>query len=73
MSEEQRRQLQQQLCNIANTYAARWVLMNLGLHSRFIFYKYLSEKIQRYADSMLEEMALNSPAWMKTARKALKR
>jgi len=59
MSEEQRRQLQQQLWNIANTLRGK---MNadefrdyiLG----FIFYKYLSEKIQRYADSMLEEDGL---------------
>ena len=56
MSEEQRRQLQQQLWNIANTLRGK---MNadefrdyiLG----FIFYKYLSEKIQRYADSVLEQ------------------
>jgi len=56
MSEEQRRQLQQQLWNIANTLRGK---MNadefrdyiLG----FIFYKYLSEKIQRYADSLLEQ------------------
>ncbi|WP_442497353.1 type I restriction-modification system subunit M N-terminal domain-containing protein [Methylobacter sp. sgz302048] len=56
MSEEQRRRLQQQLWNIANTLRGK---MNadefrdyiLG----FIFYKYLSEKIQRYADSLLEE------------------
>jgi type I restriction enzyme M protein len=56
MTEEQRRQLQQQLWNIANTLRGK---MNadefrdyiLG----FIFYKYLSEKIQLYADSVLEE------------------
>lgn len=56
MSEEQRRQLQQQLWNIANTLRGK---MNadefrdyiLG----FIFFKYLSEKIERYADSALEE------------------
>lgn len=55
MSEEQRRQLQQQLWNIANTLRGK---MNadefrdyiLG----FIFYKYLSEKIQRFADQQLE-------------------
>lgn len=55
MSEEQRRQLQQQLWNIANTLRGK---MNadefrdyiLG----FIFYKYLSEKIQRFGDSVLE-------------------
>ena len=56
MSEEQLRQLQRQLWNIANTLRGK---MNadefrdyiLG----FIFYKYLSEKIERYADSLLEE------------------
>src|SRR5438045_1052580 len=55
MSEEQRRRLQQQLWNIANTLRGK---MNadefrdyiLG----FIFYKYLSEKIQRFADEQLE-------------------
>lgn len=55
MTEEQRRQLQQQLWNIADTLRGR---MNadefrdyiLG----FIFYKYLSEKIQRFADTELE-------------------
>ena len=56
MSEEQRRQLQQQLWNIANTLRGK---MNadefrdyiLG----FIFYKYLSEKIQRFADCELAQ------------------
>ena len=56
MSEEQRRQLQQQLWNIANTLRGK---MNadefrdyiLG----FIFYKYLSEKIQRFCDTELEQ------------------
>jgi len=56
MSEEQRRLLQQQLWNIANTLRGK---MNadefrdyiLG----FIFYKYLSEKIQRFADAELAQ------------------
>ncbi len=56
MTEEQRRQLQQQLWNIANTLRGK---MNadefrdyiLG----FIFYKCLSEKVQRFADSVLEQ------------------
>jgi len=55
MSEEQRRQLQQQLWNIANALRGK---MNadefrdyiLG----FIFYKYLSEKIARFGDEVLE-------------------
>ena len=54
MSEEQKKQLEQQLWNIANTLRGK---MNadefrdyiLG----FIFYKYLSEKMMRYADSIL--------------------
>ena len=56
MTEEQRRQLQQQLWNIANTLRGK---MNadefrdyiLG----FIFYKYLSEKVERYAEVLLAE------------------
>ncbi len=55
MSEEQKKQLEQQLWNIANTLRGK---MNadefrdyiLG----FIFYKYLSEKIDIYANSILQ-------------------
>jgi type I restriction enzyme M protein len=55
MSEYQKKQLEQQLWNIANTLRGK---MNadefrdyiLG----FIFYKYLSEKMEIYADSILE-------------------
>lgn len=55
MSEEQKRLLQQQLWNIANTLRGK---MNadefrdyiLG----FIFYKYLSEKVETYANKALE-------------------
>ncbi|GFH62435.1 MAG: type III restriction-modification system subunit M [Candidatus Desulfovibrio kirbyi] len=55
MSEEEKRRLQQQLWNIADTLRGK---MNadefrdyiLG----FIFYKYLSEKIEQYADQQLE-------------------
>ena len=55
MSEEERRNLEQQLWNIANTLRGK---MNadefrdyiLG----FIFYKYLSEKVTMYADRQLE-------------------
>lgn len=60
MSEEQRRQLQQQLWNIANALRGK---MNadefrdyiLG----FIFYKYLSEKIAKFGDSVLEADGLS--------------
>jgi type I restriction enzyme M protein len=59
MSEEQRRQLQLQLWNIANTLRGK---MNadefrdyiLG----FIFYKYLSEKIQHFCDGELAQEGL---------------
>lgn len=56
MTEEQRRLLQQQLWNIANTlrgkmHADEFRDYILG----FIFYKYLSEKVERYADSLLAE------------------
>ncbi|MFM6684694.1 MAG: type I restriction-modification system subunit M [Dolichospermum sp.] len=59
MSDEQRRQLQQQLWNIADTLRGK---MNadefrdyiLG----FIFYKYLSEKIENFADKELAEDGL---------------
>lgn len=55
MSEEQRRQLQQQLWNIANTLRGKMGADEFRDYILgFIFYKYLSEKIQRYADSMLE-------------------
>ena len=59
MSEDQKRQLEQQLWNIANTLRGK---MNadefrdyiLG----FIFYKYLSERMNAYADSILEQDGL---------------
>lgn len=59
MSEEQKKQLEQQLWNIANTLRGK---MNadefrdyiLG----FIFFKYLSEKMALYADSILEQDGL---------------
>lgn len=55
MSEDQKRQLQKQLWNIANELRGK---MNadefrdymLG----FIFYKYLSEKIELYANNILQ-------------------
>ena len=59
MSEEQRRQLQQQLWKIADSlrgkmHADEFRDYMLG----FIFYKYLSEKIQRFANTILEEDGL---------------
>ncbi len=60
MSEDQKKQLEQQLWNIANTLRGK---MNadefrdyiLG----FIFYKYLSERIHLYADEILKEDGIN--------------
>lgn len=56
MTEEQKKQLEQQLWNIANQLRGK---MNadefrdycLG----FIFFKYLSEKLHQYANKILEE------------------
>lgn len=72
MSEEQRRQLQQQLWNIANTLRGK---MNadefrdyiLG----FIFYKYLSEKIQRYCDGELAQEGLKFASISETTKEGL--
>jgi type I restriction enzyme M protein len=59
MSEEQRRQLQQQLWNIANTLRGKMGADEFRDYILgFIFYKYLSEKIQRYTGSMLEDEGL---------------
>lgn len=60
MSEDQKKQLEQQLWNIANTLRGK---MNadefrdyiLG----FIFYKYLAEKMEMYADSILKPDGIN--------------
>ncbi len=56
MSEEQRRQLQQQLWNIANTLRGKMGADDFRDYILgFIFYKYLSEKIQRFADAELAQ------------------
>jgi type I restriction enzyme M protein len=52
MSEEQRKQLQQQLWNIANTLRGKMGADEFRDYILgFIFYKYLSEKVQRFADA----------------------
>ena len=71
MSEDQKKQLETQLWNIANTLRGK---MNadefrdyiLG----FIFYKYLSERMNMYADSLLKPMKSNTRTLTKTAMKA---
>ena len=56
MSEEQRRQLQQQLWNIANTLRGKMGADEFRDYILgFIFYKYLSEKIERFADTELAQ------------------
>lgn len=56
MSEEQRRQLQQQLWNIANTLRGKMGADEFRDYILgFIFYKYLSEKIQHFADAELAQ------------------
>ena len=56
MSEEERRQLQQQLWNIANTLRGKMGADEFRDYILgFIFYKYLSEKIQRFADAELAQ------------------
>ncbi|WON76495.1 type I restriction-modification system subunit M N-terminal domain-containing protein [Serratia sp. UGAL515B_01] len=54
MSEEQRRQLQQQLWNIANTLRGKMGADEFRDYILgFIFYKYLSEKIEAFANAEL--------------------
>jgi type I restriction-modification system DNA methylase subunit len=56
MSEDQKKQLEQQLWNIANTLRGK---MNADQFRDyilgFIFYKYLSEKMHLYADEILQQ------------------
>ena len=56
MSEEQKKRLEQQLWNIANTLRGKMDADEFRDYILgFIFYKYLSEKMNTYADSILEE------------------
>ena len=56
MTEDQRRQLQQQLWSIANTLRGKMSADDFRDYILgFIFYKYLSEKIERYADQQLAQ------------------
>lgn len=59
MTEEQRRQLHQQLWNIANTLRGKMGADEFRDYILgFIFYKYLSEKIERFANEQLESDAI---------------
>jgi len=56
MSEDQKKQLEQQLWNIANTLRGKMDADEFRDYILgFIFYKYLSEKMHTYADSILKE------------------
>ena len=56
MSEEQKRQLNQQLWNIANTLRGKMDADEFRDYILgFIFYKYLSEKMELYANEILKE------------------
>lgn len=55
MSEDQKKQLEQQLWNIANTLRGKMDADEFRDYILgFIFYKYLSERMNLYADSILE-------------------
>ena len=56
MSEDQKKQLEQQLWNIANTLRGKMDADEFRDYILgFIFYKYLSEKMHLYADKLLQE------------------
>ncbi|NEW60243.1 type I restriction-modification system subunit M [Sulfurovum sp. bin170] len=56
MGEEQKKQLEQQLWNIANTLRGKMDADEFRDYILgFIFYKYLSEKMQNHADHILQE------------------
>ena len=56
MSEDQKKQLEQQLWNIANTLRGKMDADEFRDYILgFIFYKYLSEKMHLYADKILAE------------------
>ena len=60
MSEEQKRQLNQQLWNIANTLRGKMDADEFRDYILgFIFYKYLSEKMELYANIILKEDKIN--------------
>ena len=72
MSEEERRQLQQQLWNIANTLRGKMGADEFRDYILgFIFYKYLSEKIQRFADGELAQENLKFADIKETTKEGL--
>ena len=60
MGEEQKKQLEQQLWNIANTLRGKMDADEFRDYILgFIFYKYLSEKMDDFANDLLEEDNIN--------------
>jgi type I restriction enzyme M protein len=60
MGEEQKKQLEQQLWNIANTLRGKMDADEFRDYILgFIFYKYLSEKIENYANELLDGDNIN--------------
>ena len=60
MSEDQKQQLNQQLWNIANTLRGKMDADEFRDYILgFIFYKYLSEKMEIYANDMLKRDKMN--------------
>ena len=60
MSEDQKKQLEQQLWNIANTLRGKMDADDFRDYILgFIFYKYLSEKMELYANNILKEDKIN--------------
>ena len=56
MSEDQKKQLEQQLWNIANTLRGKMDADEFRDYILgFIFYKYLSERMHTYADTILKQ------------------
>ena len=56
MSEDQKKQLEQQLWNIANTLRGKMDADEFRDYILgFIFYKYLAEKMEMYANSILKQ------------------
>ncbi len=71
MSEDQKKQLEQQLWHIANTLRGKMDADEFRDYILgFIFYKYLSERMNLYADSILESDAVAYRSIEETRRTA---
>ena len=65
MSIDQRKQIEQQLWNIANTLRGKMDADEFRDYILgFIFYKYLSERMKLYANEILAEDKINYLPWI---------